>query len=313
MAGLLLLVGTERALSQSKPVTGEDNPTAYTALRVISKDLGHDALERVVEVTGRDGAPQPYLWKVVLKEGEGSREVDVAGGKIEAQRALTRPAAASTPIHLADLNLDSSGAFDATDVQARKVKLRYDSLNYALRVSATTKKPVWMIDLLNKEGSNVGVIRLAAHDGTILSTEGRLANNPPPASDTNRTVAKGSTNPPTTTTTTTVRSAERPSPTPRITRTVTTTTTVRAITSPSPIPSPATTTSDIPVATLSDREDGADTVPNPPSEEGGLFTRTGRTLDKTSRTVEHHLRRAGATVQRFFTGHSDVDQEDRRD
>ena len=94
-------------------------------------------------------------------------------------------------------------------------------------------------------------------------------------------------------TSTTVRK-ETPAP-----HTVTTTTTM--------------TTQDIPVATLSDRED--DRVPPGPApqEEGGLFTRTGRTLDKTSHTVEHSVRKAGASVQRFFTGHSDLDQEDQHD
>ncbi len=81
----------------------------------------------MVEVTGRDVSPLPALWKVVLKEGAGSREIDVQDGKITAQRPLDRPPAITTPIPFPDLQLDSSGAFEATDAQARKVKLRFDS------------------------------------------------------------------------------------------------------------------------------------------------------------------------------------------
>lgn len=309
--GLFLLAGARFAEAQTQPASGGDNPSAYTALRLVGKNLGHDALERVVEVTGRDGVPQPFLWKIVLKEGTGSREVDVAGGKIEAQRELTRPpSAGSATIRLADLNLDSTGAFDATDNAARKVKLRYDSLNYALRVSPATGKPVWSINLLGKEGGEVGTIRLAAHDGTIISTNGRLANNPSIATTKSTSVAAK--------TTTTTRPTTRP---PVRESTVTSTSTTYHETVPPPAPrvtassTTTTTQTSIPVATLSDRrdEDAPDPQPAPNQEEGGLFTRTGRTLDKTSHTVNRSFRKAGASVQRFFTGHSDLDQDDRRE
>ena len=306
VGAVILLLGAGAVRAESK-ASNDDNPTAYDALRLVSKTLGHEALERVVEVTGRDGVPQPYLWKVILKEGTGSREIDVTGGKIGAQRELARPPTSTTSIHFADLNLDSSGAFDATDTQARKVKLRYDSLDYDLSVNATSGKPVWHIDLMNKEGGRIGAIRLAAHDGTVLSTNGRLANNPPAA-----------TPPP-------LVHHPTPEPAPRVVRepsaVATTATVTRKPLPPPPFPhestlttTTTTSTQDIPVATLSDREDDrAVSAPPPPVEEGGLFTRVGRTLDKSSHAVKHHFLKDGATVQRFFTGHSDIDQEDRRD
>ena len=314
LGGYILLMGAGTASAQTKGAATDDNPTAYSALRLVSKTLGRDALDRVVEVSGRDGVPQPYLWKVILKEGTGSREIDVTGGKIGAQRELTRPPDSDTPIHFSDLNLDSSGAFDATDGQAKKVKLRYDSLNYALHVSPSTGKPVWNIDLIDKEGSQIGAIHLAAHDGTILSTEGRLAHNTSP-------VVK-----PLATPTITAARSPGPLPTPQVVEhtsivhhdeATVATTTVRH-TEPAVTHTTTTTTTstqDIPVATLSDRDDnqGAGATSPPPDEQGGLFTRTGRTLDKTTHTVDHSFRKAGATVQRFFTGHSDLDHDDRGD
>ena len=300
---LLGAAGSLDAQSTASP-NGDNNPTAYAALRLVSKTLGRDALDRVVEVTGHDGVPQPYLWKVVLKEGTGSREIDVTGGKIGSQRELSRPPAASQTIRFADLNLDSSGAFDATDTQARKVKLRYDSLDYALSVNPSSGKPVWHIDLVNKEGSQIGTIRLAAHDGTVLSTNGRLANNPPASS------------PPS------VVHPSAPEPTPRPvhdTATVAATTTTVRRSTPPPVHHETTTvttmtsTRDIPVATLSDREE-VRTIPPPPppEEEGGLFTRVGRTLDHSSHAVKHRVLKDGATVQRFLSGHTDIDPDDPR-
>ncbi len=329
LGGVLLLTGVGRVSAQTKAATDEDNPTAYTALRLVSKALGRDALDRVVEVAGRDGVPQPFLWKIVLKEGAGSREVDVAGGKITAQRPLERPPSSSAPVRLADLNLDSSGAFDAVDAQARKVKLRYDSLSYVLRVSAESGKPVWTVNLLDKDGSEVGTSRLAANDGSTLSTDGRLANNPLPAGGGGTTAATTTvTRPPVTTSTVTVRETPRPTVRPvkpvvrehsTVSTTTVRTTNVPPVSYPNNAATTTTTQQEIPVATLSDHdvdaEEHTEVSSSSSGEGGGLFTRTGRTLDHTSHTVEHHLRRAGATVQRFFTGgrSGDADQGDERD
>ncbi len=279
-----------------------ENPTAYTALRVVSKSLGRDALDRVVEVVGRDGAPQPRLWKIVLKEGTGSRELDVEDGKITAQRPLTRPPAYSTAVALSDLNLDSSGAFEATDAQARKVKLRFDSLNYVLRVSDSTGKPFWQIELINKEGTGVGTIRVAAHDGTVISTDGRLASNPPsptvaPTPRPTPRPAVVTTPPPRI-----VASTPVPVSTPRRVVSTTTTTTTVERTAPPVVQSETATTDN----------DNVYAPPPTTQEEGGLFTRAGRTIDKTNQRVESTLRRAGSKVQRFFTFHNgDGDQETR--
>ncbi len=301
LAAWALMVPAGAQTAQDTP----DNATAYTALRVVSKNLGRDALDRVVEVVGKDGAPQPSLWKIVLKEGTGSRELDVENGNITAQRPLTRPPAYSTAIKLSDLNLDSSGAFDATDAQARKVKLRFDSLNYVLRMNENTGKPFWQIELINKEGAGVGTIRVAAHDGTVISTDGRLASNPPTSSpavatSTPRPTPKPvviSTPPPRV-----VTATPSPASTPRHIASTTTTTTTVERTAPPVVQSET---------VMTDR-DNVYVPPQPPvQEEGGLFTRAGRTLDKTNQRVESTLRNAGSKVQRFFTFRRDGDQDSR--
>ena len=130
-------------LGQAAPGRAADagNATAYVALHVMAKSLGADALNHVVEVTGRGGAPQPATWRIVILDAaKGPREVKVTG-----DRVVSQPAAgdrASLPsIRLQELNLDSSGAFNAADTQARKTKVPFSSLNYSLRVNAATGKP----------------------------------------------------------------------------------------------------------------------------------------------------------------------------
>jgi hypothetical protein len=49
----------------------EENATAYEALRVVGTELGRDALNHVVSITGVRGNPQPEKWKIVLQAADG--------------------------------------------------------------------------------------------------------------------------------------------------------------------------------------------------------------------------------------------------
>ena len=289
---LSLQVVPLHAASSNNTASTPNNPTAYAALRAVQKVVGGNALERVVEVSGRDGVPQPYLWRVVLREANGStREVAVAGGKVSAQRSTSgRPAAGPGTLHLQDLNLDSSGAFDAAEAQARKARVRFDSLNYVLQIS-DNGKPAWTLELFNQDGTSIGRMHLAAHDGTVASITGRLGTAPDPTFATTRstTPVRGNTPP--------VKVEQR---------------------SPPPSPSYASSSTSTVVAS------GPRSSTTPPDDgEGGFFTRAGRTLDHTNHrvaqsfydtndTVARSFKHTGATIQRFFTGHSDLDREDVR-
>ncbi len=259
--------------------------------------VGGNVLDRVVEVSGRDGVPQPYLWRVVLREANGStREVAVAGGKVSTQRPTPgRPAPGPGTLRLQELNLDSSGAFDAAEAQARKVRVRFDSLNYLLQIG-DNGKPSWTLELFNQDGNSIGRMRLAAHDGTIASISGRLGTAPAAASTTTPPSSSSTSTRTTSTTTVVDQRPVAPLPPSRSTATTTANTATDYRSSSS--------------ATTAVRDDG----------EGGFFTRAGRTLDHTNHrvaqslddtnnTVKRGFKRTGATIQRFFVGHSDLDRE----
>ena len=138
----------------------------------MGKSLGGDALGRVVEVTGRRGTPQPATWRIVVTEAaRGTREIKVAGTQIVSEKSSSQVSSLK-PIRLPDLNLDSSGAFDAANEQARKSRVPFTALDYSLRVNDASGKPVWNLELLNDTGAHVGGVRLAAHDGKLLSVNG---------------------------------------------------------------------------------------------------------------------------------------------
>ena len=109
--------------------------TAYTALRVVGRSQGKDAINHVVELRGRSGSPQPAVWKVTLDEPRargGVREIDVQRGKIISERT---PAAARTPgrtMNFNQLNLDSDGAFTVANQEAQKGGIPFDHVDYIL-------------------------------------------------------------------------------------------------------------------------------------------------------------------------------------
>jgi hypothetical protein len=299
------------ASSSAEPEGAADNGTAYHAIRVARAELGKQELSRLVEVTGHDGVPQPYVWKLTLKEGaNSSKEIEVAGGKIVAKRTVPRPAGSSVPVRLTDLNLDSSGAFDAADAQSRKARVRFDSINYSLHAN-DAGKPVWTMELFNQDGANVGTMRLTATDGTIAAIDGRLATAPgrpgEPMTAASNSAAPSTVASSTTTVETTTVSAGAQAPPPPAVHDVDTT-----------------------------------AVAPPPAEEseGGFFTRAGRTLDHTGdhvahgidtardnvahgiatasdkvansidtahEKVDHAVRATGAKLEHFFGAHSDPD------
>ena len=257
----------------------------------MGKTLGADTLNRVVEVTGRGGTPQPAAWRIVITEGaQGTREIKVEGARIISQKSFTQ-ASSLQPIRLQDLNLDSSGAFDAANEQARKSRVPFAALDYSLRVSEATGKPVWDLELHNDAGAQVGGVHLAAHDGKLISTSGFTQASATPAP---RTLVSADAD----------HDSVRPTRvgSPRNTMTTTTTTTYNTV---RPVPPP-------PGEAVNERRDGA----APPSEEGGFFSRAGRTLDhttvtvgdsvsRTGQAVDRTMRHTGEKLQRFFTGRSD--------
>ncbi len=266
---LLLLTLTLPALPLR--AAGDDNPTAYAALRLVGRELGADSLGRIVAVGGREGVPQPFVWRVTLaaKPGGsgGPREVEVAGGHIVANRPARAAATDGTPtIDLKNLNLDSSGAFTTADAESRRVHVPFSALNYELRADPSVgNRPAWTVQLLDGDHRPLGTLLLAATDGTQLRATGQLADGGRAGSS--AVVASNSAEPP-------PAAEARVTSRRRATETTTTTTTRRP---------PA---------------------PEPEEVNGGFLERAGRTLDRTPGRIEHGVRRAGAnvgvTIQRFF-------------
>ena len=54
--------------------------TAYDALKVAAGKLGRDAQNRVLEVAGTGGRPQPVVWQITIEDATG-RSGASSGGR----------------------------------------------------------------------------------------------------------------------------------------------------------------------------------------------------------------------------------------
>jgi hypothetical protein len=165
-AGLLACAAT---------VVHADSDTAYKALRVFGKDSGDKTLDRVLEVRGRNGVPQPQVWKITANDPAargGLVEAEVQQGKIISQRRPTARTAVATNqvMDLNQLNLDSDGAFTIANQEMEKQAVPFDRMDYVLRSPGPGKPPVWRLELLNR-GGKVAIMEVAADSGILLESQ----------------------------------------------------------------------------------------------------------------------------------------------
>jgi hypothetical protein len=160
-------------------VFAADSDTAYKALRVFGKKFGDSQLNRVVEVRGRSGTPQPQVWKVIGNDPSargGLLEADIQRGTIVGQRTPTaRGPVSSTVLDLNQLNLDSDGAFTVANQEMQKRNAPFDRMDYLLRTPGVGRSPVWHLELFDGSNGRIATFEIAADSGAVLEQN---INNP---------------------------------------------------------------------------------------------------------------------------------------
>ena len=162
------------------PAWAQENATAYEAVRVAGRQLGREALNHIVMISGVEGNPQPEKWKIIFEDPDargGVREAEIADGRITSEREPSRSVAGSTEgatLNTARLNLDSSGAYAVASHTAEVSHTGFATADYTLRTDERGE-PIWIVTLLNKSSRPVGTIHIGATRGTVRRTEGMFA------------------------------------------------------------------------------------------------------------------------------------------
>lgn len=166
---------------------------AYEALRTVGREKGENWLGALLEMRGVDGDPQPSRWLLTFRDANargGVREFAVTQQGVVSERTPVRAGEVSAAQIMSArmLNLDSTGAFTAANKQAASAKLGFHSLNYLLQNRRGT--PVWLVQLFDAAGGEVGKVEVSAQDGSLVSrlrqpataTESAAVTAPSPAS-----------------------------------------------------------------------------------------------------------------------------------
>jgi hypothetical protein len=154
-------------------VRAEEN-TAYTALRLIGNLRGEETLKQVLAVSGESGNPQPGMWTIVLDDPAargGVRELQIVSNQVASERTpVSSELAGGKTIDLNQLNLDSDGAYQVAQEEAKKNGASFDQANYQLSVDSDSGKPFWVVQLVDSQKQDVGIVKVAADNGTLVSS-----------------------------------------------------------------------------------------------------------------------------------------------
>jgi hypothetical protein len=165
------------ALLLAGPVSAQENPSAYEALRVIGTQLNRQLVNRIISVNGIDGDPQPRTWKILVEDKNatgGVREIVVEDNRVASQRVPNRSVVGSTQgatIDTAKLNLDSTGAYSVANHTAETSHVTFALTSYTLRTD-DRGNPVWIVTLADRGRRPVGTIHVRASDGRVNRVEG---------------------------------------------------------------------------------------------------------------------------------------------
>src|ERR1700716_4345877 len=140
------------ALLLAGPVSAQETPSAYEALRVIGTQLNRQLVNRVISVNGTEGDPQPRTWKILVEDKNatgGVREIVVQDNRVASQRVPNKSVVGSTEgatINTSKLNLDSTGAYSVASHTAETSHVTFALTSYTLRTD-DRGNPVWIVTL----------------------------------------------------------------------------------------------------------------------------------------------------------------------
>jgi hypothetical protein len=135
---------------------------------------GEETLKQVLAVSGESGNPQPGMWTVVLDDPAargGVRELQIVSNQVASERTpVSSELAGGKTIDLNQLNLDSDGAYQVAQEEAKKNGASFDQVNYRLFIDSDSGKPLWVVHLLDTQRQDVGIVKVAADNGALVSS-----------------------------------------------------------------------------------------------------------------------------------------------
>ncbi len=149
---------------------------ALEGLRHLEKEFGRAAIERIAEMTGVGGVPQPEEWRVTttdLRRADILHEFWIGENRVTDEGTNDDYYPDKLPkgfFKLGRVKLDSTQAFAMTEQVARDAGVGFDVINYKLHCREYSDEPVWTLTLLDRHEDIVGSVHLSADTGEMLRT-----------------------------------------------------------------------------------------------------------------------------------------------
>ena len=154
----------------------EDSISAITGLQQISQRYGLSPEERIVEMRGAEGQPQPEEWWIVVYSPSSAFNLHTYWTdrtRVADEGANEEFYPDIVPRGFIDrqkLQVDSTAAFRTLDAEARRAGVGFDSINYRLRCREGSDEPVWEVTAIDGEGYKVGRVHLSGATGEVYRT-----------------------------------------------------------------------------------------------------------------------------------------------
>ncbi|MGI8602833.1 MAG: hypothetical protein ACR2OZ_07505 [Verrucomicrobiales bacterium] len=149
---------------------------ALEGLSRIEQKFGPEFTERVFEMTGAGGDPQPNEWRVTAHdpvEKAMLHEFWIGGRRVTDEGLNDDFYPERLPkgfFKLSRLKVDSTNAFERAERMAREAKVGFDVINYKLHCREYSDEPVWTLTLLDSEEEIVGSVHLSGESAEVLRT-----------------------------------------------------------------------------------------------------------------------------------------------
>jgi len=167
IARLWLLAGMLAGFLGGGPA--EAGTTAGAALEVFAGEKGAEARQSVVGVRGERGQDQPERWEVVVADAvRGGHAVYLVDGTRVLEGGRVKGKVEGAPVSWTGFRIDSDAAFRIADVEARKARVGFDSIDYALRGFPGEGAPRWQLRLRDAAGRETGAVEIHGTTGSVM-------------------------------------------------------------------------------------------------------------------------------------------------
>ncbi len=173
-----LLLALLLPLAARADITGPAPATATTPGGFLDavQTLPPEYRQGLVKVSADDGNPDPETWYFLARNANKANDVyslEVEGGALTQEKPsldfralLGKP----TAISLAQVQIDSLGAWDIAALWCQSRGQRLATASYVLKQTGASAAPVWSVWCYDPDGNTIGEVQILATSGSIISS-----------------------------------------------------------------------------------------------------------------------------------------------